>query len=48
MCGLLQRDHELELLLKLSGSALRQKLEDLVLYLDRVEVAERIRQEEGW
>lgn len=36
MCGLLRLEHELELLLKLTGSGLRQKLEDLVLYLNRL------------
>lgn len=35
MCGLLKQDHELELLLKLSGSSLRQRLDDLVLFVEK-------------
>jgi hypothetical protein len=46
MCGLLRLEHELELLLKLTGTGLRQKLEDLVLYLNRLkEAAEKRAQE---
>ena len=37
MCGLLRLEHELELLLKITGSGLRQKLDDLVVYLDRLQ-----------
>lgn len=35
MCGLLKQDHELELLLKLNGSALKQRLDDLVLFVEK-------------
>lgn len=35
MCGLLKPDHELELLLKLSGQSLRQRLDDLVHFFTK-------------
>ena len=41
MCGLLKQDHELELLLKLSGIALKQRLDDLVRFVDKSKNDER-------
>jgi hypothetical protein len=37
MCGLLKPDHELELLLKLTGDSLRQKLDDLAHFFSRTQ-----------
>jgi hypothetical protein len=41
MCGLLKPDHELELLLKLTGDSLRQKLDDLVHFFSRTSFHQR-------